>query len=308
MNAYDFSINFYAGLMLLAGVDPYNNYLYRYPFPFTYFWALLALPGYDAMPLMFILWGVVNVGLLIYAFRKNFWQWIFYFPVLHELSAGQVELMFWTMEREIRPGWRGAILGAFITMKPQSAIILLPWHLVNWLKTDRKTLGQWVICTALLWGVPLLWRPDWLSTWLGGRGADANLIYSASVTTGIFSTLRLTGQSLNPPYSQTLLIILGILGVIAALIFLWGQFQPSKEIAKACASIANPLGLLYTQMTLMGTAPAWLLVPLNLISLVLALTWGNFVVCLIVPIAVIAWHVYQRRRSDALKPIPASPG
>src|SRR5690242_9077366 len=77
VNAYDFSINYFAGLLLLHGGDPYSNPLYRYPFPFTYFWALMALPGEQAMPLMFIIWGVINVGMLIYAFRKDFWKWIF---------------------------------------------------------------------------------------------------------------------------------------------------------------------------------------------------------------------------------------
>jgi hypothetical protein len=301
LNAYDFSINYFAGLLLLHGADPYSNLLYRYPFPFTYFWALMALPGEQAMPLMFIIWGVINVGFLIYAFRKDFWKWIFYFPVLHELSAGQVELMFWTMERNIKPGWRGAILGALLTMKPQSGLILLPWHLVDWLRHDRPTFIKWLVSTAVLWGLPLLWRPDWIHTWLVGRSGDANLIYSASVSTGIFSVLRLTGQPLTPPFSTSLLIILGILIVIALIIYIVGQFQPSLEIGKACALFVSPLGLLYTQMTVMGTAPAWLLVPINLLSVALALITGNFVPCLMVPTAVIVWHVWKRRQVAKVK-------
>jgi hypothetical protein len=301
LNAYDFSINYFAGLLLLHGADPYSNPLYRYPFPFTYFWALMALPGEQAMPLMFIIWGVINVGLLIYAFRKDFWKWIFYFPVLHELSAGQVELMFWMMERNIKPGWRGAILGALLTLKPQSGLILLPWHLVDWLKHDRQTFVKWLASTLVLWGLPLLWRPNWIHTWLVGRSGDANLVYSASVSTGIFSFLRLTGQPLTSPYSTPVLIILGILIIIALIIFIVGQLQSSPEIAKACALLVSPLGLLYTQMTVMGTAPAWLLVPVNLISVALALITGNFVPCLMVPIAVIVWHVRKRKRVEKLK-------
>ncbi len=300
MNAYDFSINYFAGLLLLRGVDPYSNPLYRYPFPFTYFWALMALPGEQAMPLMFIVWGVINIGLLIYAFRKDFWKWIFYFPVLHEISSGQVELMFWTMERNIKPGWRGAILGALLTMKPQTGVILLPWHLVDWLKHDRPTLLKWLVCTGTLWGLPLLWRPDWIHTWLVGRSGDANFVYSASVSTGIFSVLRLTGQSLNPPYGSTLFVILAILTIIAFTIFVAGQLQSSKEIGKACALLVSPLGLLYTQMTVMGTAPAWLLVPVNLLSVALALISGNFLPCILVPLVVIGWHIRLRRKRSKL--------
>lgn len=296
MNAYDFSINYLAGLMLLNGQDPYSNPLYRYPFPFTYFWALLALPGYDAMPLLFIVWGVVNVGLLIYAFRKAFWQWVFFFPFFHELSAGQVEMMFWSMERLIGRNWRGAILGALITMKPQTALILLPWHLVDWLRHDRKTLARWALCTGLLWGVPLLWRSDWLYTWLVLRGGDANFVYSASVTTGIFSFLRLSAERLAVPFSPTLIVWLVVLGCIAALVYVGGQFQASKEIGKACALIGSPLGLLYTQLALLGTAPAWLLVPVNLMTVGISLTTGNFVACIALPLTVIGWHLYQQRR------------
>jgi hypothetical protein len=308
VNAYDFSINYFAGLLLLSGQDAYINPLYRYPFPFTYFWALLALPGRDAMPLMFILWGVVNVGLLIYAFRRQFWHWVFFFPFLHELSAGQVELMLWSMERLIRPGWRGAILGALLTMKPQTAIVLLPWHLVHWLRHDRRTFGQWLLCTGVLWGLPLLWRPDWIQTWLVGRGGDANFVYSASVSTGVFSLLRLTGEKLTPPYSPALVTLLVALGLIAVIVFIVGQLQSSKEIGKACALLVSPVGLLYTQMTLMGTAPAWLLVPVNLLSVGLALTLGNFVPCLLVPLSVIAWQVYMRRRRPAVSaPLSSTP-
>ncbi len=194
MNAFDFSVFYVAGMMLLNGQNPYMNPLYFYPFPFTYFCALLALPGYDAMPVMFVLWGVLNVALLIHAFGKNFWKWIFFFPFFHLLSSGQVEMIFWSLERHMKPGWRGAILGAFITLKPQTAIILLPWHLVDWLRHDRVTLAKWIGCTALLWGLPLLWRPDWLSTWLVARSSgDGSLIYSASVSNGVFTVLRLTG-------------------------------------------------------------------------------------------------------------------
>lgn len=302
MNAWDFSAYYLTGLMFLNGQDPYSNYLYRYPYAFTYFWAVMALPGPDAMPLMFIIWGVVNVGLLIYAFRKDFWKWIFFFPFLHELSAGQVEMLFWTLEHQIKPGWRGGILGALITLKPQTAIVLLPWHLVDWLKHDRKTFAKWVVCTLLLWGLPLLWRPDWLTTWLTGRSGDSNLVYSASVSTGIFSFLRLSGENLTTqPYSPTLLVWLVLLGLISVVVFLVGQFNSSKEIGKACAAIASPVGLLYTQMTLMGTAPAWLLVPVNLLSVGLCLTLGNFTPALLTPLAVIGYHVYQQRKDRQKK-------
>jgi hypothetical protein len=181
-------------------------------------------------------------------------------------------------------------------MKPQTALILLPWHLVDWLKHDRKTLAKWVVCTALLWGVPLLWRPDWIYTWLTLRSGDANWVYSASVTTGIFSILRLSGEPLTAPYSPQVLTLLAILGTIAVVVYVAGQFHPSKEVGKATAMLGSPLGLLYTQMALMGTAPAWLLVPLSWITVIIALTTQNFVVCMLMPLAVLGWQFYKRRK------------
>lgn len=284
MNGYDFGINYAAGLHVLMGLDPYTVPFYRYPLPFAYFMAVFALLPFQVA---FVLAGIINVGILIYAFGRGFWRWLLYFPVLHELSAGQNEIFWWFLERNMGRHWRGALFGALITLKPQSALILLPWHLVDWLRHDRRTLVQWLGFTGLLWGLPLLWRPDWIQVWLTGRSSDANWVFSASNTTGLFSLLKI---------SEALLPLLAIAAVI---VYIAGQFQPSKDIAKACALLGNPLGLLYTQMTVMGTAPAWLLVPINLAAVAASLALGNFVLCMAVPLAVIAWQVHQRRRQSA---------
>lgn len=100
MNGWDFSILYAAGVALWNGRDPYSVAEYFYPYPFTFFLALLAFPGAAAEPVMFVVWGIFNLGLLLHRWRWQAWKWLLYFPVLHQFSSGQVELLLWWCERQ----------------------------------------------------------------------------------------------------------------------------------------------------------------------------------------------------------------
>ncbi len=285
---WDFGNLWAAGQAILQGIDPYSLPHFRYPLPMAYFMAIWALIPRDTA---FILWGVLNFTLLVWAFRRDVWKWMLYFPVLHEFYLGENELLFWCIERVLQPGWRGAIMGAFMTLKPQTAFVLLSWHLWQWLRYDRVTFVRWLGCTILLWSLPLLWRPHWVSDWLLGRASESSgseaWLFSFSNTTGIFSLLRFSYDLFIP------------LVIVACIVASWGLFfSKSKEIARACLFLANPIGLLYGQMQLMGTAPAYILVPLNLITVTIALLTQNFAVCMLVPIAVIVWNWWQQKNKD----------
>jgi hypothetical protein len=300
MNAYDFSVNYLAALVFLQGGNPYDGIPYRYPMGMMPIWAIMALFGREAMPLMFILWGAFNVGLLIWAYKTRFWQWIFYFPVIHELSSGQIELLLWVMASRIRGGWSGAFLAAFISLKPQSAIILLPYHLWRWLRHDRATLWKFPLACLAVWGWPFLVYPTWFSDWLAGLNVtSAPPIYSAANTTGLFSILRALGVPLYPPYDAATLLPVALLGGLGLLALLWALRQNDEAMTRAAALLANPLGLIYTQLTLMGGAPWWLLVPLSWAALFASLSLGHFVPYMSVPLAIIAWGWWQKRRSIA---------
>ncbi len=276
MAGWDFSIFWLAGQAILRGQTPYTVENFFSPLLFAYgFVPLALLPEQTAL----IVWLLCNLVLLIVCLRRPFWQWLLYVPMLHLFSSGQVELLWWAMERGINRGWRGAILGALMTLKPQAAIILLSWHLLDWLRHDRRTFIRWLGLTILLWGVPTLLSPTWIGDW------QANLPIStwqesAGNAPGIFTLLRLLPD------------IWPVLLVIAAIIYVWGQFQ-SKPIARAAAMLASPVGLFYSTLALVDTAPARLLVPASIVATVISILTNTFIAYAALPVLVIIWHRYH---------------
>ncbi|MBZ0300791.1 MAG: hypothetical protein K8J31_13660 [Anaerolineae bacterium] len=281
MNGWDFTIFWQAGQAILNGQNPYQVEAFYYPLPYAYGMIVIAvLP----LAVALALWQVCNLGMLVLAFRKRFWQWLFYLPVLHGLSSGQNTLLWWFMASGLGRHWRGALLGALMTLKPQTAFLLLSWHLVDWLLHDRRTFLRWAALTALLWGSFLLVRPGWMNEWLGAQSNSA-WIETAGSSPGLFSLLRLAPE------------IWPFLAVVAAVVYIWGQFQ-SVAVARATALMASPLGLFYETMALMGMAPAWLLVPLSLLATGLSFATVTFVPFLSLPLAVIGWSYYRRRAAS----------
>lgn len=279
---WDFIVLWSAGNALLHGSSPYLLVPdFKYPVQFAYFMAIAAIIPVHIAYLLFLM---LSIGLMIIILRRRFWQWLFYVPVLHMFMYGNPELIWWAMAAGLGRHWRGAILGALITLKPQSAFVLLPWHLLDWLRHDRVTLVRWAILTAVIWLAPLLWYPGWVHEWQ----TNTNYIYgSLFVSPGVFMLLN---------FIPTLL---PMIGVLAVLIFLWGQFfQPyhSKAISRATALLAVPAGLFHSHMALMDMGPAWLLVPLSLLAAILTVITSSFIGFLMLPIAVIAWNVRKSGR------------
>ena len=282
MNGWDFHILWEAGRAVLSGQNPYSVEFFFYPLPFAYFMAVLGLFPFGAA---FALWAIMNLGLLIAAFRRRFIFWLLYVPVLHLFSAGQVGLLFWSLERGINRSLRGALLGALMTLQPQAALILLPWHLFDWLRHDRRTLLYWLGMSLALWGVPLLWFPTWPQEWLAST-PRADLIVTLSNTPGIFSLLQI---------APGLLVVLAPLAVGIAL---WGLTQ-NKMMSRACIMLASPVGLFYSTIYMLGAAPALLLVPLSIAAAALSILANTFIPFLSLPLAVAIWQWRQRK-----KPLP----
>lgn len=281
MDGWDFGILWQGGQAILSGQDPYSVPFFLYPLPVAYFMAVLALLPQSVA---FGAWLALNLGLLIYFFRKRFWQWLLFTPVLHTFSSGQVELVLWSMAQGLGRHWRGAGLAALITLKPQTAIVLLPWFLWDWLRYDRRTFVTWIGFTGLLWGFPLLWRPNWISDWM--QAVPAYDVYeSGSNAPGVFSLLRVVPD------------VLPLIVVIAVVVFIWGQWQ-SREIARATAQLGSPVGLFYSTLQMLDSAPAWLLVPLSWLAVVLMLLTRTTIPFTLLPLAVIVWQVRQKRNHD----------
>lgn len=279
-NWADFHIIWEGGRALLEGRSPYSVADFFYPLPFVYFIAILAL-----LPVMvaLVVWLAANAAFFVAVFRKRFWHWLFYFPVLHLLLSGQNELLWWGLALFLRRGTGSAALAAFMTFKPQTAVILLPYHLWRWLRKDRRTLLQFVGFTALFWGLPLLWAPNWFAEWRGATRLEDDPIGTFINSPGIFSLLAVDER------------LLPVLVVIAVTLVIWGLLQKHEAVTRAALTLASPVGLFYTQMSLLGAAPAWLLVPLSLLAMVGTLLVVNWIPFLLVPLAVIIWHKVVRK-------------
>ncbi len=278
MAGWDFSILWAAARALIEGQDVYTVTAFFYPLPVIY---LLAPLGLLPMGTALAAWLAINFALLVAAFRRAFWVWLLYVPMLHLFSSGQVELVLWGLEHAIKSGWRGALFAALITLKLQTALILLPYHLVGWLRNDRAMLIRFGVCTSVIWGLPLLWRPGWIGDWLRARG-DSSFFEFAPNAPGVFTLLRISDGLLIP------------LVIAAVVIFVWGMFQ-DKATARAAAMLASPVGLFYTTIQLAGCAPAWLLVPVSIGATALTFATNTFIPFAALPLAVIGYQAWHKR-------------
>jgi hypothetical protein len=276
MGGYDFGILWQAGKAVLLGQDPYGVNGFFYPLPVAYFFAPFALLPRQVA---FWVWVGLNLVVLGLVLRRRALTWVLYFPVVHLLSSGQVDLMLWALDDRFRSGWKSALAAAVITLKPQVAFILLPWTLRQWLRKDRRTLAMWACLVIVLWAGLLPLDPTWPLRW---RAAVPLLdAISRGNAPGLWSLERLF------PQGWWVLLILAI-GA-----FVWGLFQ-KRPVCRAAAALANPSGLFYTLLALMGTAPPWLLVPLSWVAVGLTLWLRVFVPWMLIPLAVILYHRFRR--------------
>lgn len=274
MQRWDFNILWQAGHAVWLGHDPYSVEHFYYPLPAAYLFALLAtVPQSTA----FWAWLLLNMGLLAWKLRGRLPAWALYFPLLHFCSSGQVDLMLWLWGTSMSRGWLSALAAAVITLKPQVAFIMLPWILLRWLRTGRRTLALWFAITTLLWIGPLAVDPTWVRRWQAAIPAQTAL--SRGNTPGIWSL-----EPVFPGIGPVLLIA-------STAIFVWGLHQ-ERSVGWAAAALANPVGMFYDLLALMGAAPAWLLVPMSWVAVALSVWLRTFVPWMLVPVGVI---IYKRR-------------
>ena len=272
MGGYDFGVLWQAGRAVWLGQDPYRVSGFYYPLPVAYIFALLApLPRQPA----FWVWLTFNLVLLGWRLRRRIVEWALYFPLLHLFSSGQVDLVLWALGSRLHTGWRSALAGAVITLKPQVALIVLPWTLWRWLREDRRTLGMWAALTVGLWGCLFPIDPTWPRRWRSAVPPLGPL--SRGNSPGLWSLERLLPQAWP------------VLLVLSAAVLVWGLFQ-SRPVSWAATALANPSGMFYDLLVLMEAAPSWLMVPLSWVVVGLSLWWRAIFPWLIIPLAVILYN------------------
>lgn len=299
---WDFSIFWEIGRAILEGRNPYAVEFSRYPPATAFFFALFGLLPFVAS---FVVWSTLNVGLYLYGLRQARlgWKglaWLLYTPFLFNLLTGQIDVIFWwaafylvkgpASPSEATPqpawknwdAWRPALAGAFLTLKPQLAAVLLPWYLVRWLRGERGLLWRWLGITALIHALPLLYDPGIYGRWLAALSGVSEM--KMGVSAGVFAFGLLGLPTL-------------FLAAVGLALAVWGLFQ-SEPTSRAAQLCAFPITIWYDDVLLTGIGPAWLMVPLSWAAFISAGMVQNSLPLVAIPVAALGFRLYYFSQSQ----------
>jgi hypothetical protein len=224
--------------VFLMNGDPYSSPGFFYPVNFTLIFAPFAL-----LPVLtgYLLLTLLTVALCVRAYGKRFAYGLLFAPVAFGLVVGNVDLLFVALAAFVKPTRKGAFIAAFLTLKPQLALILLPFVLGQILRENKGILVSFLAYTALLWGVPTLLFPDLTRQWLTG------------VLSGAYGHAGVNSAGL---WSFGLPVALT--AALCALVIAVSRWSNEKA-ARIAMMLISPLGQWNGLVALLDTAPLWVL-------------------------------------------------
>jgi hypothetical protein len=226
------------GRDILAGLSPYHLAGSWYPPAASYLFVPLAL---IPLPAAYILIGLANLAAAAYLIRQHGRWWAFFLPLAYILIAGQIDLFIMVMALWLRdrdPDWKSIIFAALITLKPITAVIILPWFLVRWMIHERRAFWTFAAVTAALQLWPVFVRPSVFAEWAGrlmGGGASQ---YAGGIGIWLIAEPGTIG--------------IVIFGLIAAVISGFALAQDDAQASRALLAFASPFMLFYHPIVLMG--------------------------------------------------------
>jgi hypothetical protein len=254
---FDFLVFWGIARAILQGNSPYSIPGSFYPPATSYLFTPLALVPPE---ISFIAMTLLSCAAFATVIKKPAdLVWLLFWPVGQVLYSGQTSLLFVPLIALIASQDRrvSAIGAALLTLKPQIAIIILPWYVVRWVIDDRRRLAYFISasCAVHLW--PLLIRPGIFIEWFNTMGLGIS--HKAIISSGIW---------LFKGYLPTLVLV--VLSLALSTFILLKDRQQSQ----AALALASPVTGLQDTVMLIKTAPAWLMVPVSLI----ALAWSRIAV------------------------------
>ena len=226
---YDFH-NFYAGAQaVLAGLSPYRVTDFIGPFPL----AILFIP-FSLLPEQVAYWFfvILNLGLLLFLFRKKSVWMILSFPILFSLFVGQIDLLLALMVW-LQVPW----LLPLLLVKPQIAFIFAPYLLRT---LNKKQWLQAIIGGIAFMGLCFILQPDWVQLWLANGPGMTDY---AVRTSNIFWLVPAAQMSLR----------VGLNLAAAGLTLLLCIFRyPMREISWPALSLVQPLSNIYSSAVLVA--------------------------------------------------------
>ena len=283
MIGYDFSLFWQIGQTVLMGGNPYSIAVSWYPpitsLVFAVFGLLPFVPSYA-------IWTGMNIVLCLSSFRRlslkrPVWSWLFFGPIVFNILTGQVDLFFmWLAVFLPEGGWKAVSAAVLITMKPQIALIVLPWFLVRWLKSNRRLIIWWIAATLVFQLLPLLYSPTIYQGWIAALQSVSGM--KSIVSSGIFS---LTAFGFP----------IWLAAVFAIPIAIWGLFQ-DEMTSRAAQLLACPVTVWYEDVFLAGSLPANLLIPFSLLAFLASYLLTNTLPISMIPLAVLIYRLVEQRR------------
>jgi hypothetical protein len=277
MLGFDFSVFWQIGQAVLSGQNPYSVPLSVYPPMMTLVFSLFALVPFQwAFPI----WAGLNFVLLLDVLRRwanRSYFWILFSPVVFTLMTGQIDLLFlWLASWTMTAGWQSIVCAALLTLKPQIALIVLPWLLIRWLRKCPRSVSYWILLTLALHTLPLLYDRTIYTKWLSA--VNGQLGWRFAVSSGVFSL-------------TTYQVPVWILILISLVIAVWGLMQ-SEATSRSAMLLASPAGLWYDSVLLVGSAPAWLMISWSWVAFILAYLLKNSVPLATIPLVAFAWQTW----------------
>jgi hypothetical protein len=279
MLGFDFSLFWHIGQAVLSGQNPYLAPLSVYPPAMTLILSIFALlPFQWAFPI----WTGFNIIFVLDVLRRrasHSYLWILFSPVVFVLMTGQIDLLFlWLASWAITTGWQSIVCAALLTLKPQIALIVLPWLLIRWLRKSPRSVSYWILLTLALHTLPLLYDRSIYSKWFSALNGQVSWRFYAS--SGIFSL-------------TTYQVPLWILIPLALALAVWGLMH-SETQSRIAILLAFPAALWYDGVLLVDSAPMCLMIVWSWIAFLLAYLLKNSVPLASIPLVALAWQVWNQ--------------
>lgn len=253
----DIDIFIAAAQAIWNGQDPYHlpGVEAFYPLPFY----LLFLPFAWLPPqVTHVLWSALSGVTLVALLRKRALIVIFSSQALLVFLLGQVDILMTALYVLARSGAGGSgIALAFMVLKPQLVLLLTPFLLWRWWRTNRKHLVWFGALTAALFLASFVAQPDWVFSLLGRSGERMRMAVSASLW-GLLSFLPVP-------------LWLALVGVLAVGLVVWAWRTKKTDVVEGVGLFLSPFVFAYNLMPLYVMFPKpWILVSMA------ALSWIGF--------------------------------
>jgi hypothetical protein len=276
----DFLIIWKTGLAVLQGNSPYSVALAWYPPATSYLFALLSLLPLTAS---FVLWTVIQIFLLVKITGKKALGWVIYIPVMFMFGFGQIDLAFVALIPLLNEnGWKPAIAASLITLKPQIALTILPWFLVQWIKKNRETFIRFVIISLAIHLLPLFFDPNIYKQWVSIFREAAYGETQKFGGVGIWLFLKE--------------IQLEIILIAFIFILLIPTLITDERISRVILTLGNPLLGWYDTVILICLAPWWFLGPISILALICSHLINQYYPMILIPLSTLIWILRTREQ------------